>query len=258
MTGIKRGLVLQERDHRLLQELAVMRVADREQIKLAAGFHSTTRVNARLLALMQDGFLRRFFLGTVGGARKALYSVSAKAATIIGVPERGPRRSQDQTLAADFFTNHQLEINKIYSILKHTEIPVAGTSFERWLSFQKPLEPNLALIPDGYAEIATPAKPLAMFIEVDLGNESRAVWQRKVRGYLQFAESGEFAGKFGQPTFRVLVAANSERRMASLCKATAAITHKLFWFATLDSIRRPGFWSPIWRRAGTAERICLL
>ena len=48
MTGSNRGLVLQPRDRRLLEELAVMRVVDREQARIAAGFGSITRVNARL------------------------------------------------------------------------------------------------------------------------------------------------------------------------------------------------------------------
>ena len=65
MTGNnkKRGLVVQSRDRRLFEELPVMRVVDREQAKIVAGFGSTTRANARLLALVRAGLLRRFFLG---------------------------------------------------------------------------------------------------------------------------------------------------------------------------------------------------
>lgn len=42
MTGNKQGLVLQPRDRSLLEELAIMRVIDREQAKTVAGFGSTT------------------------------------------------------------------------------------------------------------------------------------------------------------------------------------------------------------------------
>ncbi len=72
MSGNKRGLILQDRDRRLFAELGVMRVVDRDQAMRVAGFQSVTRANSRLLALTRAGFLRRFFLGTVGGARKAL------------------------------------------------------------------------------------------------------------------------------------------------------------------------------------------
>jgi hypothetical protein len=256
MTGSK--IFLQDRDRRLLREIAEMRVADRVQVQCAAGFGSVTRVNARLLALTRAGFLRRFFLGTVGGARKSLYSVSVKGAELVDVPARGPRRGQDQTLLADLFASHQLEINSLYCLLKHTLIPLEGVSFRRWLSFQAALDPAHSLIPDGYVELSTPERTMAMFIEVDLGNESRKVWQRKVREYLRFATSGTFHAKFGHRQFRVLTVANSERRMASLCNATAALTDRIFWFTTLDSIREQGFWSAVWRRAQSPQKLCLL
>jgi hypothetical protein len=248
MTGNNKGIVLQERDRRLLRALADLRVVDREQAKCVAGFRSTTRANARLLALVRAGLLRRFFLGTVGRARKALYAMSKTGANLIGVPCRGPRRGQDTILAADVFVNHQLKINELYCRLKHEAIPIAGVTFLRWRSFYEPLAQGVSLIPDGYAEVAIPNRTLAMFLEVDLGNESRSVWQRKVQAYLQYAVSDNFAATFGQTQFRTLVVAHSERRLASLKSATAALTDKIFWFATFDDIYREGFWSAIWRR----------
>src|ERR1041385_4615248 len=96
MIGNCPGLVLQPRDRHLLEELAIMRVADREQAKTVAGFGSTTRVNARLLRLTQAGLLKRFFMGTTAGGAKALYALSLKGARAVGVPLRGPQRRQDQ------------------------------------------------------------------------------------------------------------------------------------------------------------------
>ena len=258
MRGNKRGMILQDRDRHLLTEAAVMRVFDREQAKCIAGFGSTTRANSRLLLLTRTSFLRRFFLGTVGGARKALYALSPKGAALVGVPYRGPRRATDQTLAGDFFTAHQLRINDVYCLVKYRPIPVEDARFVRWLSFYEPVLPGIPLIPDGYAEVAAPAKHLAMFLEVDLGNESRTVWLRKIQSYLRYAVSGKFDEQFHQPQFRTLVVANSERRMASLRAATITITDKIFWFTTLEAIDRKGFWSPIWQRAADDARQSLL
>jgi hypothetical protein len=259
MTGNnRRGLILQDRDRHLLRELAVMRVIDREQAKCVARFGSTTRANSRLLALSRAGLLRRFFLGTVGGARKALYAMSPTGAKLVEVQYRGPRRGQDETLAADFFVNHQLRINDLYCLLKYRPILITGVKFLRWLSFHDPVEPGASLIPDGYAEFATPGRTLATFLEVDLGHESRTVWQRKVQGYLRYAVSGHFTSTFGQPQFRTLVVANSDRRLGSLLAATAALTEKIFWFATFEAVERDGFWSAIWRRASTDQRQPLL
>jgi hypothetical protein len=258
MGGINRKLViLQDRDVHLLHELAVMRVIDREQAKIVAGFRSTTRANVRLLALTRAGFLRRFFWGSVGGARKALYALSLRGAQIAGVPYRRPRRGQNQVLAADSLAAHQLGINEIYCALKYPLVPDRAVRFLRWIGFQEPLT-GTALIPDGYAEIETPTKVLALFFEIDLGSESRNVWERKVQAYLSYAASGNFAFQFGQPQFRTLVVANSEARLRALRASTAALTLKVYRFSTLERIKREGFWASIWQRPTGDDRQTLV
>jgi len=246
MTGTnkKRGLVVQPRDMKLFGELAVMRVVDREQAKIVAGFGSTTRANARLLALTRAGLLRRFFLGS----RKSLYALSEKGALLAEVPLRGPRRKADETLVADFFIEHQLAINNVYCALKYRMIPVAGVSFHRWIAFHQPITKNVRLIPDGYVELATPRETLATFLEVDLGHERGPVWKEKAKNYLQLALSGDFEQHFGLKRFRVFVLVNSERRLHSLRKAVGAITQKIFWFATLGAVHEQGFFASVWYR----------
>jgi len=259
MTGNNpKGIILQDRDRHLLCELAVMRVIDREQAKCIAGFRSTTRANSRLLSLTRTGLLRRFFLGTKGGGQKALYALSPTGAKLVEVPFRGPRRAHDEILVADFFVSHQLSINEINCLLKYRPISIPETKFLRWLSFYEPLEPSTRLIPDGYVEIRAPHKTLAAFVEVDLGHEGLSVWKAKVQTYLRYAVSGNFAKRFGPPQFRVLVIANSERRMRSLRTATSGLTDKLFWFSTFDSTTRDGFWSPVWLRPNDDHHQSLL
>lgn len=249
MNGNSRtGLVLQDRDRRLLYELATMRVIDRDQAKCVAGFGSTTRANCRLLALIKAGLLRRFFLGTKAGGKKALYSLSPTGAKLIDAPYRGPRRTRDEVLVADFFVAHQLLVNDLYCAVKHRSIPIPGVRFLRWVSFYGPLHNGSSLIPDGYFELHTPTKTLAVFLEVDLGHEGHTVWKAKVEEYLRYAVSNHFAEQFSQPQFRVLVVTNSDRRMRALRTTVAARTQKVFWFSTFDSITSDGFWSPIWRR----------
>jgi len=243
-TRKKKGLVVQERDRKLFEELAVMRVVDREAAKIVAGFGSTTRANTRLLALTRAGLLRRFFLG----GRKSLYALSEKGALLAEVPLRGPRRKADETLVADFFIEHQLAVNEVYCSLKFGAISAQGVTFRRWLAFHEPITKNIRLIPDGYVELVTPREPLAAFLEVDLGHERGPVWKEKPKNYLQLARSGEVERQFHVNRFRVLVLANSERRMHSLRKTVGAITPKLFWFATLGAVRDQGFFAPVWYR----------
>jgi hypothetical protein len=224
-----------------------MRVADREQVKIAAGFGSTTRVNTRLLALTRAGLLRRFFLGSGGGC-KALYALSVKGAQVIEVPCRGPRRRQNEMLVADFYVQHQLSINAVYCGLKFGTIPIPRVSFVNWLAFHEALVAGLSLIPDGYVEFATPSGIDASFIEVDLGHESLAVWKEKAKHYLRFAMSGEFERQFKHSRFRVLVLANSERRLHGIRAAVASVTPKIFWFATMDGAKGEKFFAPVWLR----------
>jgi hypothetical protein len=246
MTGNRktRGLVLQLRDRLLLDELAVMRVADREQVKVASGFHSTTRTNARLLALTRAGLLRRFFLGS----RKALYALSKKGAQIANVPFRGPRRRNEDVLVADFFIEHQLAINDVYCALKFGPVFEPGVRFLRWLSFDRSLSETNPLIPDGYVEFATPEGTLAAFFEVDLGHERGDVWIEKSKKYLQLAAFGNFEERFGPRRFLVLVLANSDRRMRELRKKAAEVTDLIFRFTTLKTVHSQGLFAPIWYR----------
>jgi len=248
MAGSSKGIILQDRDRQLMREFAVMRVADREQAKCVGGFGSTTRVNTRLLALNRAGLLRRFFLGTTASGRKALYSLSKRGAELVGVPYRGLRRGNDETIVADFFIAHQLSINEIYCTVKHRPIPISGVQFAQWKSFYESIDTSIQLIPDGYFEVRTPARILTAFLEVDLGSETRSVWRAKVQRYIRYAVSGDFERRFGHTQFRVLVVANSERRLASLRTATAELTDKIFWFASFESITKLGFWSPTWNR----------
>lgn len=253
----RRGLILQERDRHLLRELVDMRVIDREQAKLVAGFSSTTRVNVRLLALVRAGLLKRFFLGTFAGGKKALYALSLHGARLLNLPYRAPRRKHDEMLVADFFVAHQLAINEIFCTLKYRPIPVPDARFVRWVSFSKPIDAGQSLIPDGYIEIFA-GKSIAAFLEIDLGHEGQKVWKAKLQAYLRYAVSGQFESDFRHSRFRVFVIANSERRAQAIRALAGSLTDKVFWFSTFSLINRDGFWSSVWVRPRDARRQPLL
>src|SRR5215831_10345600 len=114
MRGTRHKLVvLTARDRRLLSELGVMRVVDRELAKVVAGFGSTTRANTRLLALTQAGYLKREFVGTIAGGRKAVYNLSKKALTVSNaLADRHPNLSGTGSHSQPFL-EHQLHINEV-------------------------------------------------------------------------------------------------------------------------------------------------
>lgn len=249
-------MVLQERDRRFLEELAILRVVDRDQAKAVAGFGSVTRVNARLLALTRAGLLRRFFLGTSGAQQKALYTLSNAGAKLAGVSHRGLQRRKDESDLGGAFVAHQLALNDLYCAFKFQPIPFPGVVFERWLSFDEAVASSL--LPDGYLELRTPAGIVAAFLEADLGTERTAIWGEKARKYVQFGRSGDYERLFGGSRFRVLVVANSERRMQSIRKTVAAVTDIIFWFSTFAALRDGGFFRPVWLRPKGDERLPLI
>jgi hypothetical protein len=252
------GMVLQERDRHLLRELALLRVIDREQAKLIAGFGSTTRANVRLLALTRAGLLKRYFLGTAGPGQKALYGISRKGAVIVNAPYRGLQRRADEPIIADLFVLHQLAVNDLYCSLKYVPIPLPGMTFARWVHFFQPIVPEIRLIPDGYVEFATGGRPVTAFLEIDRGVETRKTWTEKAERYLELALTGTYTRLFGKPGFEVLVIANSERRMRSIREAVAPLTAKLFWFSTFDAVRGPGFFGFAWLRPKGENRVSLI
>ena len=228
-----------------------MRIIDREQTKAVAGFHSTTRANARLLALTRAGLIDRFFVGTPAGGKKALYYLSSAGAKLVGATQRAPRRRRDEVVTANAFVDHQLGINDIYILLKFRPITEDGAKFIRWETFDRPIDAQRSLIPDGYVEIQRLSKPIQAFLEFDLGHENLTVWKAKARSYVRYARSGEFERTFRLPHFKVLIVTTTERRVEAIRRAVATVTDKIFWLAAMDAVRDRGLWSPLWLRPNT-------
>src|SRR6202035_5866031 len=117
MTGNEneRGFILQARDRLLLNEIARMRLIDREMAKLVGGFRSTTRANTRLLQLTRAGLLRRFFVGTISAGRKAIYSLAPGAASFVDSPIRPFHQlRRGGRVASELHVTHQMALNDLY------------------------------------------------------------------------------------------------------------------------------------------------
>lgn len=260
MSGNEVRIVVTDRDRRLLRELVEARVIDREQAAEISGRRSATirATNYRLLTLTRAGLLNRFFIGTRAGGIKALYSISAKGAALVGAQARPLQRTRDSVLVGDQFVHHQLMVNAVLIQVKYRPIPVEGVQFVRWISFSGALSNSIALIPDGYFQLESLTGMHSMFLEVDRGTEPQKTWSKKVGLYLQLATSGEFERMFQQQRFRVLVVAESERRLLQIRRTVAQQVQKVFWFSTLDVINRDGLFAAHWLRPVGDERQSLL
>jgi hypothetical protein len=254
MTGNNRNYILQNRDRLLSRIIGMLRFVDREQAKLAAGFGSTTRINTRLRALVRLGLLKQFFVGTSVGTRKAIYALTRKGAAVADVRFRRVRFLEGRLIGSDLFLEHQLQLNSMYLSLMRTPV---GVQMNNWRTFDDPLSPAINLKPDAYCELRSDVVR-SVFVEVDMGTETRRIWQRKTSEYLKLAVTEEFERLFQQRQFRVLIVTTSERRLHTILDTVAKQTDKVFFGTTFNAINRESLWGSIWLRPGKPEKVSLL
>lgn len=244
-------IIIQSRDIEILRAVSLLRAIDRTQAMKIGSFGSVCRVNATMLRLVRAGLLNRFFLGVGVGSKKAIYTLSQKGAAVAGVEYRRFRRKQDALYSGDLFLEHQLLLNDIYLSLHKTGSPV---KLQSWKTFEKPL-PGSSVIPDAYFELATTDATKPVFLEVDKSTESKKIWKKKAASYLSFALSGSFEKVSGHSQFRVAVVTTGQFQLKRIWQAISEQTSKVFWLTTFDDIKRLGFFSAIWLRPKTVERV---
>lgn len=241
------SVLLTARDLHLFRELETAKFLDREMIQAVCQYPSINRTNDRLLRLHRRGFLRRYLLGTEAGGRKCIYTLSPKSSAIISSLSFWKfQRPENVLLVGDVFVDHQTAINWIWIATKYRALPNA--EFVHWLNFPKVISESVPLLPDGYFELKIAASIHSVFVEVDLGTETAKIWERKLSLYIKLATSGEFTRIFDKPRFKVAVVVTSERRMRNLRRIVQKHTSKIFFFNTLENIKRDGLLASSWLR----------
>jgi len=258
MTGSKRQSVvaITARDRVLLESLLLFRIVDRQQASQIAELPSVGFANKRLLKLVRAGLLKRCFMPTQNRGVGAFYALTGKAIQLIGAEARPLRRKNDALLTTDLFVVHQLAINSV--LLQAKQAPAVAGAAARLLTFRSVLSKSVPLLPDAYFELNAPSGLYPMFLEVDLGNESLKVLERKAEQYILLATSGEYQRIFKQLRFRVLIVTSSDRRLEGIRKIISKHTNKIFWFSTLNAINSDGVFAPIWLRPEGQEKQSLL
>lgn len=259
MNGNNLGrVVVTPRDIRFLQALAEAKILDREQFQVVAKVRRANRANDRLGHLHNAGLLRRHFVGTEAGGRKALYSLSTRGARLLGKSKVWKFQHPDgELLIGDGFVAHQAAINRIWLEVKfrHPEI----IESPRWITFIEPLTDAIPLVPDGFFSFSARDETCAHFLEVDLGTETARVWEHKVQLYVKLATDAELLNRlFGIERFRVLVTAPTERRLNNLRAVVRKQTNKIFFFLDFKTINSDGIFRAKWARPSGEERQSLL
>lgn len=238
MTG-KFSLALTERDRAIVREVARCGVMTREQFIRLRLFASKTRANERLKRLVDHGYLKTRRLPLPVGGPRFVY-----------LPGRLGRDGREATRAArfigasDLFVTHQLGLVDIrIAFERHARLT-------RWLSESDLVGLSLRVVPDAYVEYEIEGLTYCAFVEYDRGTETLARIERKVRAYLDLAQSGRFARTFARTFFRVLIIADALGRLATLVDTAKQITDRIFRFTTLSELIHQGPPASIWRRPG--------
>ncbi len=104
--------------------------------------------------------------------------------------------------------------------------------------------------PDGFGQYEHEGRHVSFFVEVDLATMSNKAFAKKVQRYLDYSKSGRYHDRFGTRFFRVLIATVGSERLKNLKHTTEKLTDNIFWFTTLDQVRRERFLGKIWHRTG--------
>jgi hypothetical protein len=233
-------IILTDRDQQLIEHLYRFRLLNRDQIMALARFNSLTRANTRLAKLVNAKLLARKQAPVApghGGAQ-ALYHLAPGSAAVLKV-DPGAVLAQSRQGA-------RWDLRQMEHIITANQVIVDFLSAANRLPETQALafrtEPELRrsflgkpFVPDGWFAWVDQGKRFNCFIEVDLSHEGLTQWRKKVLDYLAYAESGLHQEIFSFKSFRVLILAGSERRLANLRK-TSEHADRLFLFAQLGEI----------------------
>jgi len=264
-------MVMTDRDKGILTRVWEDRMLFTSQISRIF-FSGKSRANVRLRKLWEHSYLDRYFLPTLmfHGSTEALYLLGSRgvdvAAAKIGVERteiaRGMSHLKRKVRTHSFLLSldHILSLADFRIAFESAMANRPDLRLEVWVP-ERMCEDSYQvwrgggritgkLRPDGYCRCRQDGRILSFFIEVDLGTMSNKAFRDKVQRYLDYSDSGRYQQISGVKYFRVLVATVGEQRLSNLKGVTEELTDSVFWFTTLEQIRRGLIFDQIWQRAG--------
>jgi len=235
-----KALALTERDRGILRDVARFGVMSRAQLMRAQWFASKTRANARLKQLVGSEHLAVRRQPVPLGGPRSLYLPGR----LLAEGHETRTRFLD---ASDLFVAHQLGLVDIALAFER------GVEVVRWLGDKELSGLALGLVPDAYLEYVIEGLTFCAFVEYDRGTETLLRIERKVRAYLNVAQSGRFERTFHRKFFRVLLVADTAGRLRTLSQAVGRLTDRVVRLTRLVDLVSAGPFASIWTRPGHAD-----
>lgn len=274
-------MMLTDRDQDIIRWVYDLRFATQEQVQqLLFSSASASACKRRLTLLYHNRYLDRRLLPLRSrfGANRAAYCLDRRGAALLAFHERtGSRihwrpRDNDREL---YFLEHTLASNQVricatiaarvldYDLVWTDERTLKSRTMRDLVRDPKHPEERLAVIPDGYFQLATDGQPLGFAVELDRATVEERPFKAKVRALGEWKVTGAYRRRFGTDSLRVLfVVAPTERDRSRLARVKAWTEaeggQNLFWFAELAQLTPSHiFSSPAWQIAGRSGQFSL-
>ena len=245
---------LDERERRLIEELAMLRLASHAQLAVllpatspatSADSHARAvrRTLARLTELAVFARLSRRIGGVRAGSAGYVYYLGPVGQRLVAYwqgqgfvrgrlrPEPGSRSVRHRLAVSELYVQvRQAERDRRLELLRFLAEPAC------WRPFADGFGGQAILKPDAFVRLGLEDYESRFFVEADLGSESTNVIERKARAYLAYFNAGVEQAEHGVFP-RVLFATTSERRRSALVEACVRLPEEswqLFTVTTLD------------------------
>jgi hypothetical protein len=255
------NIVLTGRDRRVMELLSRFHLMSRDQIMALAPFGSLTRANTRLAALLGARLLSRKSLPVYpgNGSAQALYFLGKRSGSVLPIDDE--RLSRHIRQASRWDLGHVAHVVAANQCVTDALVATARSPEARVDGFRT--EPELRqvfsdrrLVPDGWFAWTESGKRFNCFFEIDLHHEGLQEWRTKVLRYVEYAESGIHAERFGFRAFRVCVLAKSTARIENL-RRIAETAGAIFLFGEIGRVTAVNFFGTSWLGARGANRLKL-
>lgn len=263
------------RDEQIIRWVYELRFATQEQIQLLLFTPSTASSSKRRLTLLyHNGYLDRRLipLRSRFGANRAVYCLDKRGAQLLAFGEKtGAVAPAWRALDNDrelYFLEHTLASNQVricatlaaryhhFDLVWTDERALRSRAMRDFVTDPKHPGNKLAVIPDGYFQLATDERPLGFALELDRGTVEEKPFKAKVRALGEWKTTGVYRSRFLTDSLRVLFVVSptdrDPRRLERVKIWTEAERgQSLFWFASLSDLTPETiFDKPVWRVAG--------
>ena len=215
---------LTPRDLRLVRDIALSRIASRDQIIKLGYFGSVTRANTRLRLLADVKFLS---ICATPYFRQQLYAVGLGAKDVVGEKIANAISKSESPR----FVQHALAVNDV-------RIALAKQGFGDW-RFEPQLRHSFLhagrrseIRPDGLVK----DDRLPIIVEVDLGHVAPKKFAEKIRAYEAFMDSGEARHLWHAERFKVLTITTGGLRKSHLARYAQLHKNIIFEFQSFGDL----------------------